>query len=223
VQGRREAVNPAQDGTKASAHYPLSIPAGESRVVRLRLSRTNDGEFREPRVFTRFDTVFEQRIAEADEFYTNLAPSALSPEHRAIQRQALAGMLWTKQFYHYIVDQWLDGDPAQPMPPNERKTGRNSGWRHLYNASVMSMPDKWEYPWYASWDLAFHCIPLALVDPHFAKGQLDLIVREWYQHPNGHIPAAAERHGRPRLPRDHFSQNAHRLHLVGEPQGFRRQ
>ena len=116
-------------------------------------------------------------------------PACLSDEHKAIQRQALAGMLWSKQFYHYIVEQWLDGDPGQPPPPNERKHGRNAEWRHLYNERVMSMPDTWEYPWYASWDLAFHCIPLALVDPHFAKSQLDIILREWYQHPNGQVPA----------------------------------
>ena len=116
-------------------------------------------------------------------------PACLSDEHSAIQRQALAGMLWTKQFYYYIVEQWLEGDPGQPPPPTSDKHGRNAEWRHLYNERVMSMPDTWEYPWYASWDLAFHCIPLALVDPHFAKSQLDLILREWYQHPNGQVPA----------------------------------
>ena len=153
---------------------------------------------REPRVlpgeasrdpFADFDEIFSVRKAEADEFYVDLAPSSLPDEHRGIQRQALAGMLWTKQFYHYIVEQWLEGDPGQPPPPKERKEGRNADWNHLYNERVMSMPDKWEYPWYASWDLAFHCIPLALVDPDFAKTQLDLIVREWYQHPNGQVPA----------------------------------
>ena len=118
-----------------------------------------------------------------------MAPSSLTAEHKAIQRQALAGLLWTKQFYYYIVEEWLAGDPASPPPPESRWSGRNSDWRHLYNERVMSMPDSWEFPWYASWDLAFHCIPLALIDPHFAKGQLDTIVREWYQHPNGEIPA----------------------------------
>ena len=153
---------------------------------------------REPRALPRtdslsafgdFEEIFARRQREADEFYESLEPSALGPEHRAVHRQALAGMLWTKQFYHYIVEQWLEGDPAQPTPPAERKHGRNARWRHLFNERVMSMPDKWEYPWYASWDLAFHCIPLALVDPQFAKAQLDIIVREWYQHPNGQIPA----------------------------------
>ncbi len=139
--------------------------------------------------FAGFDEIFAQRRREADEFYRALAPGCLSAEHCAIQRQALAGMLWTKQFYHYVVEDWLKGDPAQPAPPNERKTGRNAEWSHLYNERVMSMPDAWEYPWYAAWDLAFHCIPLALVDPRFAKNQLDIILREWYQHPNGQIPA----------------------------------
>lgn len=139
--------------------------------------------------FEKFQEIFETRRKEADEFYLALEPSCLSDEHRTVHRQALAGMLWSKQFYHYIVEQWLEGDPGQPAPPPERKHGRNHEWRHLFNERVMSMPDKWEYPWYASWDLAFHCIPLALVDPHFAKGQLDIIVREWYQHPNGQIPA----------------------------------
>jgi hypothetical protein len=140
-------------------------------------------------VFSDFDAIFGKRKNEADQFYAESAPASLNAEHRAIQRQALAGMLWGKQFYHYIVEQWLDGDPGQPLPPPERENGRNANWRHLYNERVMSMPDKWEFPWYASWDLAFHCIPLALVDPDFAKAQLDLIVREWYQHANGEVPA----------------------------------
>ncbi|MGH8095111.1 MAG: MGH1-like glycoside hydrolase domain-containing protein, partial [Chthoniobacterales bacterium] len=141
------------------------------------------------KVFTDFDRVLAQRREEADEFYRTLSPPSLSQEHCAIQRQALAGMLWTKQFYYYVVEQWLEGDPAQPLPPGERKSGRNAAWHHLYNERVMSMPDTWEYPWYAAWDLAFHCIPIALVDPHFAKAQLDIILREWYQHPNGQVPA----------------------------------
>ena len=155
-------------------------------------------------------------------------------------------MLWGKQFYYYVVEQWLDGDSAQPAPPNERKTGRNSGWRHLYNERVMSMPDTWEFPWYAAWDLGFHCIPLALVDPHFAKAQLDIMVREWYQHPNGQIPAyewnfsdvnppvigwaawrvykieERDRKRRSRLSGNRLPQVADQFHLVGEPEGFRR-
>jgi len=180
-----DLVNANKIGTKAAAHYRLLIHPGKSTSIRLRL-RKHDGS-RDP--FGDFDEMFALRKTEADEFYRELAPESLGREHRAIQRQALAGMIWTKQFYHYIVEQWLDGDPGQPPPPPERKFGRNADWRHLYNERVMSMPDKWEYPWYASWDLAFHCIPLALVDPCFAKTQLDIIAREWYQHPNGEIPA----------------------------------
>ena len=188
VYGKIDLVNPNLVGTKAAAHYKFSIPPNESRTIRLRLKGIGKKK-RNDEVFNDFDAIFEKRKAEADEFYLALAPSSLTEEHRAVQRQALAGMLWSKQFYHYIIEQWLDGDPAQPPPPEERKQGRNSEWRHLYNERLMSMPDKWEYPWYASWDLAFHCIPLALVDPQFAKAQLDIIVREWYQHPNGQVPA----------------------------------
>jgi hypothetical protein len=198
VYDKIDIVNPQRVGTKAAAHYKFMIPPGERVSIRLRLTRVGDPPSKgygapskkgggDP--FANFDEIFKKRRDEANEFYTELAPPALGEEHRAIQRQALAGMLWTKQFYHYIVEQWLDGDPAQPPPPPERQEGRNHGWRHLYNERVMSMPDKWEYPWYASWDLAFHCIPLALVDPPFAKTQLEHIVREWYQHPNGKIPA----------------------------------
>src|SRR5438477_2226715 len=188
VHRKKNAINPASVGTKAVALYKIDIAPGESRIIRLRLRRITKGE-KSFRAFVNFEDVFTQRAREADEFYAVLAPSCLSKEHCAIQRQALAGMLWNKQFYHYIIEQWLEGDPAFPSPPEERKRGRNAQWRHLYNERVMSMPDKWEFPWYASWDLAFHCIPLALVDPQFAKSQLDLIVREWYQHPNGKIPA----------------------------------
>jgi len=188
VHSNKNAVNPACVGTKAAALYKIDIPSKESRTIRLRLKRITKGE-KSFLAFANFDDLFTQRASETDEFYAALAPAGLSKEHCAIQRRALAGMLWSKQFYHYIVEQWLDGDPAFPPPPEERKHGRNSQWRHLYNERVMSMPDKWEFPWYASWDLAFHCIPLALVDLNFAKSQLDHIVREWYQHPNGQIPA----------------------------------
>jgi len=188
VHGKKKAVNPARVGTKAAAIYKIDISPQESRTIRLRLKQITEDE-RSFRPFVNFDGLFRKRAHEADEFYAALAPSRLSNEHYAIQRQALAGMLWSKQFYHYVVEQWLEGDPAFPSPPVERRHGRNSQWRHLYNERVMSMPDKWEFPWYASWDVAFHCIPLALVDSKFAKSQLDLIVREWYQHPNGQIPA----------------------------------
>ena len=180
-----DLVNPNRVGTKAAVHYRFLVQPGNSASIRLRL-RKHDGPHNP---FGDFDEIFALRKAEADEFYRDLAPESLGNEQRAIQRQSLAGMVWTKQFYHYIVEQWLDGDPGQPPPPSERKFGRNADWRHLYNERVMSMPDAWEYPWYAAWDLAFHCIPLALIDPCFAKTQLDIIVREWYQHPNGQIPA----------------------------------
>ena len=205
VRGNAHATDPSRSGSKAAAHYRMELGPGASRVVRLRLHNlfTQSGDpggserdaSGEPelalpaKIFAEFDAIFERRRGEADEFYRALAPDCLSPEHRAIQRQALAGMLWTKQFYYYFVEEWLEGDPTQPPPPNEHKEGRNSGWTHLNNENVMSMPDAWEFPWYAAWDLAFHCIPLALVDPGFAKSQLDLVVREWYQHPNGQLPA----------------------------------
>ena len=188
VHDKIESTNPRRVGTKAAAHYKFTILPNESRTIHLRLTRADDA--RKPSAaFRDFDKIFLERAAEADEFYAELAPSSLTQEHSAIQRQALGGLLWNKQFYHYIIEQWLDGDPGQPPPPKERLDGRNAEWRHLYNERVMSMPDKWEFPWYASWDLAFHCIPLALVDVQFAKVQLDIIVREWYQHPNGQIPA----------------------------------
>src|SRR5436190_15289554 len=207
VDGRKEAVNPARIGTKAAAHYPFIIAPGESKVVRLWFGRVGEAVEEHPSgepgriprpvclpvleqdAFEQFEVVMRARKNEADEFYAGLEPACLSDEHKLIHRQALAGMLWNKQFYFYVVEDWLNGDPDQPAPPAERNTGRNSEWRHLYNERVMSMPDKWEYPWYAAWDLAFHCIPLALVDPLFAKGQLDIILREWYQHPNGQVPA----------------------------------
>ncbi len=187
IRNELERVNPNRVGTKAAAHYRCVIAPGKTVSIRLRLARQDQNIGTD--VFADFDNTVVRRSMEADAFYAELAPSCLSPEHCAIQRQALSGMLWSKQFYHYIIEQWLEGDPAQPPPPLEREQGRNADWRHLHNERVMSMPDKWEYPWYASWDLAFHCIPLALADPQFAKQQLDLIVREWYQHPNGQIPA----------------------------------
>jgi hypothetical protein len=187
IYGAAGIVNPEQVGTKAAAYYKFNIPPQEKISIRLRLTR--GGSKTSTEAFADFDAMFKLRRAEADQFYTELGPKILTEEHRAIQRQAFAGLLWNKQFYHYIVEQWLEGDPGQPPPPAERWSGRNHDWRHLYNERVMSMPDKWEFPWYASWDLAFHCIPLALVDVQFAKTQLELIVREWYLHPNGKIPA----------------------------------
>ena len=170
----------AQQGTKCSARYRLEVPAQGSATILLRLSRS--GHVPDPAVLT-------ARRAEADQFYARVIPEHLSADARNVMRQALAGMLWSKQFYHYAVHDWMSGDPGQPAPPEARKGGRNADWGHLYNADVLSMPDKWEYPWFAAWDLAFHCIPLALVDSDFAKEQLILLLREWYMHPNGQIPA----------------------------------
>lgn len=186
VQGDKEAVNPDQLGTKAAAHYVLTLAPGASTTIRLRWTNEEQVE-----AFTKenFDAVFTQRLQEANVFYDSLAPGNLSEDARLVQRQAFAGLLWSKQFYHYDVTRWLKGDPSMPEPPRERVQGRNADWSHVYNADVISMPDKWEYPWYAAWDLAFHCIPLALVDSTFAKDQLILMLREWYMHPNGQMPA----------------------------------
>jgi hypothetical protein len=184
IGGNLDAVNPKRTGTKMCAHYKLEIAAGCSHEIQLRLARKAG-----PKPFADFDGVFCRRIVETDEFYADLQLELADEDLRSIQRQALAGMIWSKQFYHFNVRTWLNGDPAQPPPPPERKRKRNSDWSHLNNADIISMPDKWEYPWYAAWDLAFHCIPLALVDAEFAKRQLDLLTREWYMHPNGQLPA----------------------------------
>jgi hypothetical protein len=172
IQGEKDAVSPAETGTKACGLYRFEIAAGDSKVLHFRLYSGNGGALD-------FDEVFRERIAEADEFYS-FAPARLSDDARMVQRQAFAGLLWNKQFYHYVVEQWLKGDPAGPTPPRERLLGRNRNWIHLYNDDVLSMPDKWEYPWFAAWDLAFHMVPFALVDPDFAKQQLGLLLREWY-------------------------------------------
>jgi len=186
VHGREDAVNPQHAGTKAAAHYRLTVGARETVVVRMRLA---DSDFNGKTAFDGFDWTFALRQREADEFYATVIPQVLSADAQSVMRQGFAGMLWSKQFYHYVVKEWLQGDPGNPPPPEERRRGRNHNWTHLHNADVISMPDKWEYPWYAAWDLAFHCIPLALVDPEFAKEQLMLMLREWYMHPNGQIPA----------------------------------
>ena len=203
VRGRSERVNPRKQGTKTAAHQVLALAAGEERVIRLRLHA--EGE-RPAEMFGRgFAEVMAARRAEANAFYGELlnervppaaviqgaftAPPIPSNEQANIARQAYAGLLWSKQFYHYVVKEWLAGDPEQPAPPVARLAGRNVEWEHLFNRDVLSMPDKWEYPWFAAWDLAFHMIPFARVDPHFAKDQLNLLLREWYMHPNGQIPA----------------------------------
>jgi hypothetical protein len=186
VHGVKEAVNPEHVGSKAAAHYKLSLGSEETVVIRMRLA---DSDFKGTNAFDAFDSTFALRQREADEFYATLIPQDLSTDAQNVMRQGFAGMLWSKQFYHYVVKDWLRGDPDNPRPPQERRKGRNHQWTHLYNADVISMPDKWEYPWYAAWDLAFHCIPLALVDSDFAKEQLTLMLREWYMHPNGQMPA----------------------------------
>jgi Mannosylglycerate hydrolase MGH1-like glycoside hydrolase domain len=188
IAGEKGAINPAQRGTKAAAHYSLNVPSGRTVTVRLRLNESQPGRGPDPLGRT-FDEIVATRRHEADEFYATVLPDRLSEDATRVARQALAGLLWSKQFYHYVVKNWLEGDPAQPAPPDERLFGRNNQWTHLYNADVISMPDKWEYPWYAAWDLAFHCVPLALVDSEFAKEQLLLLLREWYMHPNGQLPA----------------------------------
>jgi len=186
VNGRSEAVNPAREGTKVAARYRLTIAGQSERVIRLRLSTHVRGR---AAFGGAFDASLAERVREADEFYRPLADSDASDDERRVQRQAFAGLLWSKQFYHYDVRRWLLGDPGQPTPPASRWAGRNHAWQHLNNHDVISMPDTWEYPWYAAWDLAFHTIPLALIDSDFAKRQLVLLLREWYMHPNGQLPA----------------------------------
>jgi hypothetical protein len=205
IGGDKTAVNPEQMGTKMAALYRLELGAGESATLKLRLTDS------EPRLTSLeslgatdaeregipgtndfgagFDALFARRQKEADDFYASRVPKELSDDAKMVTRQAFAGMLWSKQFYHYDVRTWLDGDPGEPPPPKERLEGRNHNWGHLYNDDIISMPDKWEYPWYAAWDLAFHTIPIALIDPDFAKDQLILLLREWYMHPNGQLPA----------------------------------
>jgi hypothetical protein len=213
IHGNKQAVNPALAGTKMAAHSAFRISPGESATIKLRLTDIDPLGTLDPDLpalgssappadrsalpavprtsdfGAGFDAIFSQRMKEADEFYDSRIPQHLSSDARMVMRQAYSGMLWSKQFYHYDVQTWLDGDPAGPQPPESRKHGRNKDWRHLYNDDVLSMPDKWEYPWYAAWDTAFHCIPLAIVDSDFAKEQLILPLREWYMHPNGQLPA----------------------------------
>jgi hypothetical protein len=213
IRGNAGAINPQNSGTKTAAHYDFQLDPGETVVIKLRFTDREplaDLEYDSPMVGTitgpghaerpqgvpasgdfraGFDALFAQRQKEADEFYAERLPKRLSEDALGVMRQAYAGMLWCKQFYHYDVRRWLEGDPSEPTPPKERLHGRNKEWTHLYNEDILSMPDNWEYPWYAAWDLAFHCIPLAIVDSDFAKDQLILLLREWYMHPNGQLPA----------------------------------
>ena len=213
IRGNKAAVNPQQMGTKVAPYYPLQLDSGQPVTLKLRLTDIEPlggMDFNSGKVGTMaspgqaeraegvpgtndfgagFDGLFVTRQKEAEEFYATRISKELSDDAKAVMRQSFSGMLWSKQFYHYDVRTWLEGDPAGPKPPDERWNGRNKDWTHLYNDDIISMPDKWEYPWYAAWDLAFHCIPLALVDPDFAKEQLILLLREWYMHPNGQLPA----------------------------------
>jgi hypothetical protein len=184
VHGNQNAINKNGKGTKGSFRIERQIKGLSSLTIKLRLSPVH-----KTNLFKDFDTIFERCVQETDEFYTHLQKGIRDKDKKIIQRQALAGMLWSKQFYYYEVSKWMDGDQNNPPPPQQRKHGRNNQWIHLNNKDIISMPDKWEYPWYAAWDLAFHCIPLAMVDPEFAKNQLLLLSKEWYMHPNGQLPA----------------------------------
>ena len=184
VGDNKDAVNPDLRGTKAAVIYDLTIDGGKSSILNLRLTKS---KLKLP--FDQFQTIFDVRKQEADEFYNEIQKEIDSGDAKLVQRQALAGMMWSKQFYYFNVHQWIEGDPSQPPPPSSRKKGRNYFWQHLKNEDIISMPDKWEYPWYAAWDLAFHCIPIALIDLDFAKAQLLLLTKEWYMHPNGQLPA----------------------------------
>ncbi|KAI9753805.1 MAG: hypothetical protein M4579_004986 [Chaenotheca gracillima] len=189
VDEEKNAINPRNQGTKSAAWYAFDegdgVPPGDCAVVRFRLSKKYDGYLDEEL----FDDIIEKRRAEADEFFWRISPMPMADDLRNIQRQALSGMLWTKQYYHFIWDQWANGDPTLPPPPPNRKAIRNEQWKHMHLDDILSMPDSWEYPFFAAWDTAFHCIPLAMIDPEFAKKQLDLLTREWYMHPNGQLPA----------------------------------
>ncbi|MBL8211549.1 MAG: glucosidase [Bryobacterales bacterium] len=182
IRRQRHAISNDLIGSKAAGHYTIHLDPGAERVLHLRLCRRDSPPLDIP-------AIFDQRIAEADDFYHSFQRTDISDDARNVQRQAFAGMLWSKQFYHYVIEDWLRGDPGQPPPPISRRGARNSEWKHLFNADIISMPDKWEYPWYAAWDHAFHMIPFALIDPEFAKSQMSLFLREWYMHPNGQLPA----------------------------------
>ncbi|XGV98716.1 MAG: glucosidase [Leptolyngbya sp. BL-A-14] len=186
VHGKQHAVNIDRIGTKFAARYPLTFAPGETKTIRLRLS---DQQSLPDPLGDEFNAIFQTRKQEADDFYHRICPFPMSEEERNIQRQAFAGTLWSKQYYNYVVYDWLNGDPNQPPPPPERKEGRNHDWTNLFSEDILSMPDKWEYPWFAAWDLAFHLIPLVVIDPDFAKLQLDRLTREWYMQPNGQLPA----------------------------------
>jgi hypothetical protein len=181
---KKDSVNPIKEGTKAAIDYDITIPAGQSHTIRLRLC-----DHKEKGEFDHFDTIFAKRITEANNFFDHLQHTIENEDEKLVHRQAIAGMLWNKQFYSYKVQQWLDGDPAMPTPPPQRLKGRNADWRQVNNEHILSVPDKWEFPWYAAWDLGFHCVTIGMVDPDFAKYQLQLLTEEWYMHPSGMLPA----------------------------------
>ena len=195
VNGRKEAVNPEKKGTKAAAHYFVTVKPDQCQVVRLRLSKVTPAALAQPNgqiasgFGRRFRETLQTRKKEADEFYAGIIPPSLDADAANVMRQALAGMLWSKQFYYYDVDKWLEERGSDPFKPTRKAAPRNAHWHHMYNGDVISMPDKWEYPWYAAWDLAFHVLPLTLVDPDFGKQQLKLMLTDRYMHPNGQLPA----------------------------------
>jgi len=217
VQGREDAVNPARVGSKAAAWYRLELAPGASVKLRLRLSAESERSA-EP-LGASFDATLAARRREADAFYGALLPAAMNAEERRVARQGYAGLLCSKQFYHLITEHWLEGDPAQPAPPPSRVRGRNADWRHLHLRDVLSMPDKWEYPWFAAWDLACHMIPFAKIDPYFAKHQLQLLLREWYLHPNGQLPAYEFQFGDVNAPLHAWA--AWRVYKIEAPAGKR--
>ena len=187
VHGRSDAVNSKGWGTKAAPHFRLRLGPGESQTIRLRIYAEGEGLGKQ--TAKQFDTIFAARIKEANQFYESILPADMTLAERNVARQGYAGLIWSEQFYHFVVADWLTGDPHGPPPPAERKLGRNAEWQHVYSRDIISMPDKWEYPWFAAWDLAFHMLPFARIDPDFAKQQLLLLLREWYMHPNGQLPA----------------------------------
>src|SRR5262245_33830963 len=194
VHGQTHAVNPALQGTKVAAHYQFIVESGQSQLIRLRLANVALADWakrmgKAGNPFETFDAILNARRSESDEFYAHIIPKSLSADQASVMRQALAGMLWSKQFYYYDIDKWLEERGSDPFKPNRKPAPRNEQWHHMYNGDVISMPDKWEYPWYAVWDLAFHVVALTLVDPDFGKNQLNLMLKERYMHPNGQIPA----------------------------------
>ena len=217
IDGEAAAVNPHFRGTKAAALYRLTIPAGGQTALQLQLRpRTEDlGDF-DPE---RFAKTFTKRKQDAEEFYAELIPSNVGAEQKNVARQAYAGLVWTKQFYHYVIGDWIAGDPYEPLPPKDRELIRNGQWRHLFAKDILSMPDKWEYPWFAAWDLAFHMVPFARLDPVFAKQQLTVLLREWYMHPNGQLPAYEWEFGDVNPPVHAWA--AWRVYKIANARGFR--